>query len=181
LFLRPADTTRMSYYAHHFSAPLEIHRVGRYRYRVVYLPPALATALPFDRQPRVRFDGEIADVPVQGAWQSAGAAGRWYAMVSPAVCRAAGLTLGAVVEVRFNVADPNAVQVPEELADALDADALARAAWDALTPGRRRGLAHRIATARKEATRHARSAELIAGLRAGRVPGPPPRSRAGRG
>jgi uncharacterized protein YdeI (YjbR/CyaY-like superfamily) len=85
------------------------------------------------------------------------------------------------VEVRFNVADPNAVQIPEELAAALDADALARAAWDALTPGRRRGLAHRVAAAQKEATRHARTAELIAGLRAGRLPGPPPRSRVGRG
>ena len=101
-------------------------------------------------------------------------------MVSPAVCRAAALRPGALVEVRFNVADPDAVPVPEELAAALDADALARAAWEALTPGRRRGLAHRVGAAKQEATRHARSAALIAGLRAGRLPGPPPRSRGGR-
>lgn len=167
----------MSYYAYHFSAPLEMHRLGRYRYRVVYLPAALVAALPFDTHPRLRFDGEIADVPVQGAWQSAGTDGRRYAMVSPATCRIAGLALGTLVEVRFNIADPEAVTVPDELAAALAADASARVAWDALTPGRRRGLAYLVASARTDATRHARAAALIAGLHTGKLPGPPAKRR----
>jgi hypothetical protein len=167
----------VSYYAHAFTAPLVLHRLGRYRYRVVFLPAELEARLPFDRHPRLRIDGEIADVPVQAAWQSAGAKGGHYLMVSPAVCRAAGLALGDTVEVRFNVADADAVTVPEELADALDADPAARLAWESLTPGRRRGLAYPVASARTEATRRRRAAALIAALLAGssqaRRPGAP--------
>jgi hypothetical protein len=170
----------MSYYAHHFSAPLEIHRVGRYRYRVVYLPPALATALPFDRQPRVRFDGEIADVPVQGAWQSAGAAGRWYAMVSPAVCRAAGSRSARSWRSASTWRTRTPCRCPRSSPPRSTRTRSRARRGTRSPPGRRRGLAYRVAAARKEATRHARAAELIAGLRAGQLPGPPPRSRAGR-
>jgi hypothetical protein len=161
----------VAYYPHVFTGPLVVHRVGRYRYRVVFLPPELAAQLPFDRHPRLRMEGEIAEHPVHAAWQPLGerGSGGHYVMVSPAVCRAAGLRPGEPVEVRFRVADPDAVQVPEELEQALAADDRARAAWDALTAGRRRGLSYLVASARTSDTRHRRAATLVADLVGGRV------------
>jgi hypothetical protein len=170
----------MAYYRYAFTGPLVIHRLGRYRYRAVFLPPALAAELPFDRHPRLRMTGEVADVPVEAAWQPAGAAaaGGYYLMVSAAVCRAAGLALGDAVEVRFNVADPAAVTVPDELAQALAgtgrAARAARAAWDALPPGKRRGLAAQVAAARTAPTRERRAARIAAALAAGEDPWPRP-------
>ena len=170
----------MSYYQHRFTGRLAIHRVGHYRYRVVFLPPELAAELPFDAHPRLRMDGEIGDVPVQAAWQPAGtnASRGYYVMVSPAVCRAAGLAVGDEVEVRFNVADPDAVVVPEELQAALAAHVRARAAWERLTPGRLRGLAARVASPRLAATRERRAGEIVDGLLGrGPLPGPPSAAR----
>jgi hypothetical protein len=170
----------VSYYRHTFTGPLVIHRIGHYRYRAVFLPPALAAELPFGSAPRLRMTGEVNDVPVEAAWQPAGpaAGGGYYLMVSAALCRAAGLTLGDLVEVRFNVADPAAVAVPDEITRALaGAGRRARAAWDALTPGKRRGLAAQVSAARTAPTRERRAAAIAAALAAGADPWPRPARR----
>lgn len=48
------------------------------------------------------------------------------------------------------------LELPAELVAALDADADLAAAWDALTPGRRRGYVIHVAGAKQSGTRHAR-------------------------
>ena len=51
---------------------------------------------------------------------------------------------------------PDDFDLPEELIAALDADPGLQAAWDALTPGRRRGWVLHVGQARQSATRSAR-------------------------
>lgn len=164
LVARPPAPT-MSYFTHAFTGRLEVHRLGSYRYRVVFLPEEIAGALPFDGQPRLRMEGEVNDVPIAGAWQPA--KGRWYLMVSPAICKAAGLRIGDAVEVRFRIVASDTVAIPDELAAALERDGRARNAWQALTPGRQRGYSHQITSARTVETRARRVAHLIELLRAG--------------
>jgi len=125
----------------------------------------LASDLPFARYPRLRVDGEIADMPVTGAWMPTGD-GRRYFIVAPRVFRDAGVTVGSVVEMRFRIADQDAVDMPDALKAALLIDAEANAAWVALTPGKQRGLTHLVHGAKTEPTRARRVAEVIATLKA---------------
>lgn len=166
-------------YDHSFEAPLERWGVGRARvvwYTVLFLPPELEAQLPFDRHPRLRVEGEIAEVPVQGAWLPTGE-GRRYFIVSPAVLRAARPEPGRPVEMRFRVDDQDRVDVPDALALALMADVAANAHWRSLTPGKRRGLAHLVAAARTPPTQARKVAEVLEALRQGDISrfGPPAR------
>lgn len=167
----------MSYYAHAFTGRLETHALGTYVYRVVFLPPEIEALLPASA--RLRFEGEIGDVPVRAAWQPAPGRGK-YAMVSPELCRQAGLSVGDPVEVRFNPAPADAVDVPEALQDRLGADPELAALWDALTPGKRRGLAHLIAAAKSPATLARRLDDVADRLRTGERLGPPSRRKGDR-
>lgn len=51
--------------------------------------------------------------------------------------------------------------LPDELSDALDADAELRAAWEALTPGRRRGWVIQIGGAKQAKTRESRVEKAV--------------------
>jgi hypothetical protein len=137
--------------------------VGRARvvwYNVLYLPPVLARELPLAEHPRLRVVGEIADFPVQGAWIPAGG-GTWYFIVSPDVLRATETRLGDVVEMRFAIDDQDRVDVPDALRLAIAANAAATRVWEALTPGKRRGLAYRVQSARSDAVRQKRIDEVL--------------------
>jgi hypothetical protein len=152
------------FYPHAFEAPLVRHPIGRDRvlvYTVVFLPPAVAADLPLAGTP-LRVEGEIADVPFAGAFQPS--RGDWFLMVGKDVLATSGTAVGDVVVVRFRVADPEAVAVPDALAAALEADSAAQAAFATLSPGRRRGLAHRVASAKTPATMARRVAEVMASL-----------------
>lgn len=156
-------------YPHEFDGPLRRFGVGRNRqiyYTVLFIPPELKAALPFATYPRLRVEGEIADLPVEGAWMPAGD-GRHYSIVAARVLRAVNGKVGTVLGMRFRIADQNAVDVPPELAAALMEDAQAYALWEALTPGRRRGLTHRIHSAKSADTRKRRTADVIALLKGG--------------
>jgi hypothetical protein len=157
----------LSYFDHAFTAILERYSVGRYNYRLVFLPDEIKANLPFDVYPRLRIEGEVADIPINGAWQPI-RDGRVYLMVSPEICKQAAIALGDEVEVRFRVADQNAVEVPDELRVALS-DHDATGAWDALTPGKQRGLAYLVASAKIPETRHRRSAEIAGAVKAGDI------------
>lgn len=153
-------------YPHVFEAPLRRHGVGRERviwYAVLFLPTALEADLPFAQHARLRVEGEIGDVPVAGAWMPTGDGHRYF-IVSPTVRRATGAKLGTILEMRFGIADQDAVDMPDLLARALAAEPRARSAWDALTPGYQRGMAHRVNAAKTDPTRARRVAEIIAEL-----------------
>jgi hypothetical protein len=152
----------VSYFDHAFEARIVPHDVGRYCYTVVFLEPAVAAELPFGDQPRLRFSGEIGDVPFAGAWQPL--RGRWYAMLSKEVLREGGFAVGDLVEVRFRVEDPDVVEVPDALVRALARDPQARAVFEGLSAGRRRGLSHHVRAAKTEPTERRRVAEVLAAL-----------------
>ncbi len=155
----------MTAYPHQFEAAVVHHDIGTYRYTVVFLPDAIARTLPFDRHPRLRMSGEIGEVTFRGAWQPV--RGRWFVMLSKEVLRAGGFAVGDSVDVRFRIEDPDAVEVPDLLRRALEADAAARAGWAALTSGKRRGLVHRLVSAKTAPTASRRLAEVLAALRDG--------------
>ena len=153
----------MSFYPHSFEGRIVHHHVGTYRYTVVFLDPDLVADLPFDRHPRLRVSGEIGEIPFVGAWQPV--RGRWYLMLSKPLLKAGDLSVGDRVEVRFKVDDQDHVDVPEQLRRALDADEVASAAWNSASAGRRRGWAHRIATAKAPKTKLQRLDEVLKALR----------------
>lgn len=153
----------MSYFDHSFEAPIVEHWFeDKFAYTVVWLPPEVAEVLPFKEYPRLRVEGEVAEQSFEGACMPV--RGRWYLMVSKKAMKAAGVSLGDEVEVRFRIADQDAVDVPVDLTRALEADAAALARWDALTPGKKRGLAFRVAQAKRPETRAKRIAEVLEAL-----------------
>lgn len=159
------------YYDHCFESIIDRFGVGRTRkiwYSVLFLPADLEGALPFARFPRLRVDGEIADVPVSGAWIPTGD-GRRYIIVAPRVFRDAGVDVGSLVEMRFRIADQDAVDMPEALATALSLDAAAANAWSDLKPGKKRGFAHIVHGAKTDPTRTRRISEVIAALKRGAI------------
>jgi hypothetical protein len=159
----------MTWFTHGFETRIERHGVGRNRkvwYTVVFLPREVASDLPFDRHPQLRIEGELADIPVKGAFIPAGD-GRHYLIVAPETLKAAGIVAGDAVEVRFRVADQDAVDVPSDLLLALSLHLEAGQAWQALTPGRRRGLAVHVDAAKTVATREKRVAAVLAALAGG--------------
>lgn len=160
-----------------FEGEIVRHGVGAARqvfYRVLFLPDALAAALPFKAHPRLRFEGEVAEQPIAAAWIPAGG-GRWYAILSPDLLKAADAKVGDIVEMRFRVDDQNRVDAPQELLDAIAADAEGAAElWSAATPGAKRALAQLVGSARTAPTRAKRVAKALdvlhgrAALRSGR-------------
>ena len=155
-------------YRYSFEGPIDRFGVGKTRkvwYTVLFLPDAVAAELPFARYPRLRVDGEIADLPVGGAWMPTGD-GRRYIIVALRVLREAEITVGDQVEMRFGIADQNAVDMPDALVRALVRNSVAAQAWARLTPGKQRGLTHRIHAAKSEPTRERRVAEVVAELTA---------------
>jgi hypothetical protein len=153
-------------------APLETLGVGTTRkvwYTVVFLPDAIATTLPFKQHPRLRVRGEINDVPFEGAWIPTGD-GRNYLIVSPHTRKAADLSVGDTCHVRFGVDEQDRVSIPAALADLLKRDKALAKVWATLTPGKQRGYAHRVESAKAPATVTKRLDELRAELVDG-VPG----------
>ncbi|MEL6374250.1 MAG: YdeI/OmpD-associated family protein [Pseudomonadota bacterium] len=155
----------MSYYPHSFEAPIVYHDVGsaRYAYTVVFVPPQVAEDLPLDQHPRLRVKGEINDHPFASALTPV--RGAWYILLSKAMLKAIEAEVGDTVDVRFACDDQDAVDVPEALATALAQDAAIAKAWDALTPGKQRGLAYLVASAKRAETQAKRVADVFAVLR----------------
>lgn len=156
----------MSIYPYSFQAEIERFGVGKSRkvwYYVLFLPDDLRQDLPFDRYPRLRVEGEIADIPISNAFIPAGD-GRNYVIVSQDVRDNANVGLGDRVEMRFRVADQEAVDVPEILSDRLHLEQEAERIWSRLTAGKKRGMAHYIASAKTDATRTRRTDQVVVAL-----------------
>jgi hypothetical protein len=148
----------VTYFTHHFETRIARHPVGAYHYTVVYLDPALHEDLPLDQHARLRIEADVSGVPVKGAWQPA--RGRWYLMLPKGPLKEVGLKTGSPVEVSFRVLPQDDVDIPEELAALLAKKARVRKAWEALSAGKQRGLAHLVASAKKAETRAARVAQV---------------------
>lgn len=152
----------MADFPYSFSGKIVEHHVGHYVYQVVFLPSSLHAALPLAKYPRLRIEVKIEGMQAEGAWQPT--KGRWYFMLSRQRLKDEGLALGDEVTFLFRLADQDTVEVPHELAVALSMNTAAQAAWEQLTPGMRRGLAHRVASALKIETRERRVEAVIESL-----------------
>ncbi|WP_300057516.1 YdeI/OmpD-associated family protein [uncultured Roseobacter sp.] len=159
----------MSYFTHDFVGEIGLHGVGKSRvitYKVLFMPPRFETELPFKTYPRLRVEGEIADVPVRGAWMPVGD-GRRYFIVSPDIKANTGLDVGDEVEMRFRVDDQDHVDVPDALTAALDADDAASAQWEKLTAGKRRMFTNHVFSAKTSPTEQRRVDEAMAAIKEG--------------
>ncbi|MEW1962430.1 YdeI/OmpD-associated family protein [Microbacterium sp. NPDC077644] len=77
-----------------------------------------------------------------------------------------GVAPGDTIDVTIRVdAEERVVEVPPALADALDADPGARAAFDVLAPSKRKEMARQIAEAKQDETRQRRLEKVLDALR----------------
>ena len=152
----------MSYFAFEFEGVIQHHNVGTYVYTVVFLDPAIAAQLPFDKHPRLRMRGEISDHPIEAAWQPV--RGQYYVMLSKPLLRAAELAVGHRAVMRFSLVDQNAVDIPADVQHIIVNNAQFGAHWLALSAGKQRGFMHWVGEAKTTQTRTKRINILVDGL-----------------
>lgn len=141
----------MAYFPYSFEGPISYHGVGKTKvltYKVLFMPEEFEKELPFKQYPRLRVEGEIADVPVRGAWMPVGD-GRRYFIVSPDIKKNTGFDVGDCVEMRFRIDDQDHVDVPVNLLRAISADDHVSKCWNALTAGKKRMFAFHVASAKR--------------------------------
>jgi hypothetical protein len=145
-----------------FETKIEKQDFGTFAFTVVKLDQRLHDVLPLKEFPRLRVEVDLNGVIFKGSWQPSG--GEWYLVVSKPKLKKAGLQLGSTVKIAFRVVPQDEVDVPEELARELEVDATAAEAWEALTPGKRRGLCYLINEPKTPKTRGVRLAKVLAML-----------------
>ncbi len=143
-----------------FKTRVDKHDFGKFAYTVVYLPKGVASKLPLDKNPRLRINVVISKTLIKGALQPTKKG--WYFMLSNKILKKLGLAVDDEVKVNFTIANQDAVDVPDDLLLVLARDPITQSAWNALTPGRRRGFAYRVASAKRKETREQRILELLA-------------------
>lgn len=146
-------------YPYELLTRIKPHHVGRASYNVAWLPKKLQQELPLKQFPRLRIDGEICGIRFANALHPA--KGKWYVLLPKRLLLKCGLKRGNEVLIQFRIADQNAVDVPDELRKALEVNDRARVVWNELTPGRKRGYAYRVASAKRPETRENRVQEVI--------------------
>lgn len=138
-----------------FRARVETLDFGTMAYHVVYLPAKIRNVLPLDKSPRLRTVGFVNRQPFRLALMPT-AGKKWYLLLSLKFLKKCGAKNGDRVDVEFSLDDPDAVEVPPELRHAVEANGRAAQIWDQMTPGRKRGLAYRVASAKRSETRRRR-------------------------
>jgi hypothetical protein len=130
--------------------------------RGLEVPPEVVESLGQGKRPRVT-------ITINGhSWKSRVAImrGRYLLGLSNANRQAAGVETGDEVEVELEFdPEPRVVAEPADFARALDADPLARAAYDGLPEGRKREHVRTIESAKKPETRRRRIEKTLADLR----------------
>jgi hypothetical protein len=132
---------------------------GRSTYTMLRLPDTVATALGKSR----RVEGEIAEHPVNLALSRAPAVDGVFLWTGQSLLDRIGITPGELVEVRLRPAPDDRVDLDPDIEAALRSGGVLDR-WEALTPGKRRGLLYQIATAKTEQTRRTRIAKLVGTL-----------------
>ena len=147
-----------------FEGRLEPLEWGRATYTILRLPPGIAETL-VARGAR-RVGGEISDHPVNLALSRAPVVEGLFLWIGRSLLDWLSVDPGEPLEIRFRPASPDEVKIPDDLALALR-QAGVTDAWEASIAGRRRGLLHRIDSARTGPTRAKRIAAVVAELRGG--------------
>lgn len=142
-----------------FEASVEPMVWGDSTYTVLRLPTDVLEALTAQRARRV--EGEINHHPVNLAITKAPVIDGAFVWAGKSLLREIGIEPGEPLEVRLRKAPDDVVDTPDDVAAALRR-AGHTAAWEALTPGKRRGMLHQIATAKRAETRAKRISKLVA-------------------
>ncbi|MEM6886257.1 MAG: YdeI/OmpD-associated family protein [Verrucomicrobiota bacterium] len=142
-----------------FSAEVDIYDFGRMKYTVLYIPKKMEQELGLVKKPRLRVEGLIQGEPFSGACQPTETC--WYLILSKRFLKEAGLAIGDQADVQLSIADQDAVDVPEDLQAELKRNPGIKEKWDSLTAGKRRGLAYRVASAKRLETREQRIFEVL--------------------
>lgn len=153
---------------HTFRAVLEAGGPSFMPTQVVVVPPLVVEALGGKSAKRVT--GTLNGHAVRLGLLPLPGGGR-YLMINKDLCRLFGIELGQLVTVCL-APDPNpdVVDLPEELAEALAAWPEAEAAFQRYSASHRRAMAQRVATAKQAETRARRAVELAERLAHGRHP-----------
>ena len=142
-----------------FDARIEPLEWGKSTYTVLRLTPDVISSL----GPAKRVEGEFNDHPVNLAVARAPVIDDPFLWAGKSLLTKVGIEPGEVFEARLRAADPNAVDVPNDVLRAIRSAGLSDA-WDALTPGKMRGLLHNVETAKRAETRVNRITKLLASL-----------------
>ena len=138
----------------------ELQAAGRGGH-VVAIGDDVATSLGLKQHSRVR--GRINGTPYRSSIARYG--GVTYLGVHKATVEKGGLAIGDSVEVSIELdTTPRGIDIPAELERALEADAKAKTAWDALSPSHKREHARAVADAKKPATKARRIEKTIDAL-----------------
>ena len=144
-----------------FEGRVEPMEWGKSVYTVLRIPTDIAVTLA--EQGAKRVEGEINDHPVNLALTKAPVIDGVFLWAGKTLLDEIGIAPGETLDVRLRKADDSIVEVDEDVMLALrQAEATDR--WNALTPGKRRGLLHPITTAKRAETRANRIAKMIAEL-----------------
>ena len=135
---------------------------GKSTYTVLSIPDDIADELRLLGAKRV--DVELNDHPFNMALTKSPAISGTFIYTGKTILRAAEISPGQEVDVRLRKADPDLVDVPNDVVSAIRSNALSDA-WSKLTPGKKRGLLHTVETTKRAETRAKRIAQLITFLR----------------
>ncbi|GAA3918477.1 YdeI/OmpD-associated family protein [Hymenobacter algoricola] len=154
--------------ASHFEALLEPGGPSFMPTQIIIVPLAVVAALGGKSLRRVT--GTLNGHPVRLGLQPMNT-GERYLMVNKDLCQAMGLQLGQRVRVVLAPdPDPDHVDLPAELAEALAAWPEAEAAFAQYSASHQRGIAYHISTARQPETRARRAVEVAERLALGAHP-----------
>jgi hypothetical protein len=144
-----------------FEAAVEPLVWGRATFTILRLPPEVAQVL--QEAGARRVEGEIAEHPVNLALSRAPEVDGVFLWAGKSLLDRLGAKPGERLEVRLRAAPPDAVDTPKDVEAALHR-AGKTAAWQRLTPGKKRAALYQIDTAKTGATRAKRIAAIIEGL-----------------
>ena len=142
-----------------FDAVVEPLEWGDATYTVVRLPADVVTALGSAR----RVEGEFNEHPINLAITRAPVIDDPFLWSGKSLLARTGLKPGERFEARLRPANADEVDVPDDLQNALRSAGKSDA-WEALSPGKRRGLIYQIDSAKRSETRLKRIQKLLTGL-----------------
>lgn len=142
-----------------FEARIEPMEWGKSTYTVLRLTPDIMTLL----GPTKRVEGEFNDHSVNLAVTRAPVIDDPFLWAGKSLLTRVGIEPGEVFEARLRPADPNMVEVPNDVMRAIRSAGLSDA-WETLTPGKMRGLLHNVETAKRAETRANRITKLLVAL-----------------
>jgi len=146
-------------YQYQFEAPVEHIKYGRMFYGGVFMPSTIFTALPQARERGFRLVGEVGGLVSEFGLMAVKTLR--FIVLSQSFLVQSKLKTGDIITVRFSPIDPENIDVPIELEQALKTNRAAGIVWSNLTSGKKREFAFRVASAEQEVTRLKRAYQLI--------------------